>query len=128
MNLCEKALSPGSPMTIKAMDCLINHWAKHKNKNDAINTMTQRKWKALMDGYGVGTTIAIMKMTDPKRKNSAMWKTEPSKDNNDDGAGVSGSSWSISETEHVASFSDDEGGLEFWGEDEKQKGTKKKVH
>ncbi|OJJ79075.1 tetratricopeptide repeat protein [Aspergillus glaucus CBS 516.65] len=118
---CEKALPPGSPMTIKAMDCLVNHWVKHKNKKHEIDNMTQRKWRALNDGYGVDTTIAIMKMTDPKRENHAIWNTKLPEDNSDGGTGGSGSGRDISKKYQAASFSDDKNDL-----DKEQKKSKKR--
>lgn len=69
MKRCEKGLPRGFPMTIKAMDCLINHWKGIESKSNAIHGMRELKWRALEDGYGTDIAIAIMKMTDPKREN-----------------------------------------------------------
>ncbi|KAF7931787.1 uncharacterized protein EAE98_004523 [Botrytis deweyae] len=72
INLCQKILPPGAPVIIRSMDCLIHHWSKNADKSKDVENMQKSKWKALKDGYGIDTAVAIMKMTDPKREN-IMW-------------------------------------------------------
>ncbi|GKZ81603.1 hypothetical protein AnigIFM56816_006124 [Aspergillus niger] len=70
-------------MTIKAMDLLINHWARIDTKQTECEDMIKEKWEALKSGYGVDKAIAIMQITDPELENRT-WKIPvPDYDNDD---------------------------------------------
>ncbi|PWY94986.1 hypothetical protein BO94DRAFT_571631 [Aspergillus sclerotioniger CBS 115572] len=128
VKLCRDVLPPGSPMTIKAMDCLITHWTKNTHQTGEADAMTKVKWQALKDGYGIDTAVAIMKMTDPKREN-LMWNLEAPEDDDDFveedileggiGENNEGDIDSSSDDGDLDSLSSDEE-LDFWGQEEEE--------
>ncbi|KAL4728896.1 hypothetical protein ACLX1H_003298 [Fusarium chlamydosporum] len=66
---CRRVLPPGTPMTIRIMDRLINYWVDNKGPQDKIDSVKNMKLEDLQKGYGQDTAVAIMKMTDLKREN-----------------------------------------------------------